>query len=37
VKALRRQKSNARRGYDASMVDVLYPATDADILDVAIF
>jgi len=37
VKALREYKSNARRGYDASMADVLYPVTDADILDLAHF
>jgi cytochrome c553 len=29
--------SNARRGYDASMADVMYPVTDADILDLAHF
>jgi cytochrome c553 len=37
VKALREYKSNARRGYDASMADVMYPVTDADILDLAYF
>jgi cytochrome c553 len=37
VKALREYKSNARRGYDASMADVMYPLTDADILDLAYF
>ena len=37
VKALREYKSNARRGYDAAMADVLYPLTDADILDLAHF
>jgi cytochrome c553 len=37
VKALREYKSNARRGYDASMADVLYAVTDADILDLAHF
>jgi cytochrome c553 len=37
VKALREYKSNARRGYDASMADVMYPVTDADILDLAHF
>jgi cytochrome c553 len=37
VKALREYKSNARRGYDASMADVMYPVTDADILDRAHF
>ena len=35
VKALREYKSNVRRAYDASMADVLYPLTDADILDLA--
>ena len=37
VKALREYKSNTRRGYDASMADVMYPVTDADILDLAHF
>jgi cytochrome c553 len=37
IKALREYKSNARRGYDASMADVMYPVTDADILDLAHF
>ena len=37
VKALREYKSNARRGYDAFMAEVLYPVTDADILDLAHF
>jgi cytochrome c553 len=37
VKALREYKSNARRGYDASMADVLYAVTEADILDLAHF
>jgi len=37
VKALRGYKSYARRGYDASMADVMYPVTDADILDLAHF
>jgi cytochrome c553 len=37
VKALREYKSNARRGYDASMADVMYPVADADILDLAHF
>jgi cytochrome c553 len=37
VKALREYKSNARRGYDASMADVMFPVTDADILDLAHF
>ncbi len=37
VKALRDYKSDARRGYDASMADVLYPLNDAQILDLAYF
>jgi cytochrome c553 len=37
VKALREYKSNARRGYDAAMADVMVPVTDADILDLAHF
>jgi cytochrome c553 len=37
VKALRDYKSNARRGYDAAMADVLYAVSDADILDLAHF
>jgi cytochrome c553 len=37
VKALREYKSNTRRGYDASMADVMYPVTDADILDLSHF
>ena len=37
VKALREYKSNARRAYDFSMADVMYPVTDADILDLAHF
>jgi cytochrome c553 len=37
VKALREYKSNTRRGYDASMADVMYPVTDTDILDLAHF
>lgn len=37
VKALREYKSNARRGYDAFMAEVMYPVTDADILDLAHF
>ena len=37
VKALREYKSNARRGYDAAMADVLYPLTDQDLLDLAHF
>jgi cytochrome c553 len=35
VKALREYKNNTRRGYDAAMADVMYPLTDADILDLA--
>ena len=37
VKAMREYKSNERRGYDASMADVMYPVTDADIFDLAHF
>jgi cytochrome c553 len=37
VKALREYKGNARRAYDASMADVVYALTDADILDLAHF
>ena len=37
VKALREYKSNTRRGYDASMADVLYPISDEQILDLAYF
>ena len=37
VKTLREYKSNTRRGYDASMADVMYSVTDADILDLAHF
>jgi cytochrome c553 len=37
VKAMREYKSNARRGYDASMADVLYAVTYAAILDLAHF
>jgi cytochrome c553 len=37
VKALREYKSNTRRGYDASMADVLYGITDEQILDLAHF
>ena len=37
VKALREFKNNTRRGYDASMADVLYPLTDEQILDLAYF
>jgi cytochrome c553 len=37
VKALREYKNNTRRAYDAAMADVMYPVTDADILDLAHF
>ena len=37
VKALREYKNNTRRGYDASMADVLYPISDEQILDLAYF
>ena len=37
VKTLREYKSNTRRGYDASMSDVMHPITDQDILDMAHF
>jgi|SRR5215831_10885889 cytochrome c553 len=37
VKTLREYKSNTRRGYDASMADVLYPISDEQILDLAYF
>src|SRR5205085_1198211 len=37
VKTLREYKSNTRRGYDASMADVLYTITDAQLLDLAHF
>jgi cytochrome c553 len=37
VKALREFKNNTRRGYDASMADVLYPISDEQILDLAYF
>jgi len=37
VKALREYKSNTRRGYDASMADVMYPISDDQILDLAHF
>src|SRR5215470_12598227 len=33
VKALREYKNNTRRGYDASMADVLYPVSDEQIAD----
>jgi cytochrome c553 len=35
VKTLREYKANTRRGYDASMSDVMHPITDQDILDMA--
>ena len=37
VKALREYKDNTRRGYDASMADVLYLVSDEEILDLAYF
>ena len=37
VKAMREYKSNTRRGYDASMADVLYPISDEQIRDLAYF
>jgi cytochrome c553 len=37
VKALRDYKGNTRRGYDASMADVLYDVSDPEILDLAYF
>ena len=37
AKALQEYKYNARRGYDASMADVLYPISDEQILDLAYF
>jgi cytochrome c553 len=37
VKAMREYKDNLRRGYDASMADVLYPISDEQILDLAYF
>jgi cytochrome c553 len=37
AKAMREYKSNARRGYDASMADVLYGVSDEQILDLAYF
>jgi cytochrome c553 len=35
VKTLREYKANTRRGYDASMSDVMHPITDQDILDMS--
>jgi cytochrome c553 len=37
VKALREYKNNSRRGYDASMADVLYLISDEQIADLAYF
>jgi cytochrome c553 len=37
VKALGDYKNNTRRGYDASMADVLYPITDEQLKDLAYF
>jgi cytochrome c553 len=37
VKALREYKNNTRRGYDASMADVLFPVSDEQLLDLAYF
>jgi cytochrome c553 len=37
VKAMREYKNNTRRGYDASMADVLYPISDEQISDLAYF
>ena len=37
AKSLRDYKSNARRGYDASMADVIYPLNEAQLLDLAYF
>jgi len=37
TKALREYKNNTRRGYDASMADVLYPISDEQIGDLAYF
>jgi len=37
VRALREYKSNTRRGYDASMADVLYAIGDEQTLDLAYF
>ena len=37
VKALRDFKNNTRRGYDASMADVLYSISDEQILDLAYY
>ena len=37
VKALREYKNNTRRGYDASMADVLFPISDEQLPDLAYF
>jgi cytochrome c553 len=37
AKSLKEYKYNTRRGYDASMADVLYPISDEQILDLAYF
>jgi cytochrome c553 len=37
VKTMREYKENVRPGYDASMAEVLQPASDPDILDLAYF
>ena len=37
VKALHEYKNNTRRGYDASMADVLYSVSDEQIRDLAYF
>ena len=37
ARAMREYKNNTRRGYDASMADVLYPISDEQILDLAYF
>jgi cytochrome c553 len=37
AKAMREYKNNTRRGYDASMADVLFLISDEQILDIAYF
>ena len=37
AKTLREYKNNIRRGYDASMADVLYSVSDEQLLDLAYF
>jgi cytochrome c553 len=37
VKTMREYKSNTRRGYDASMAEVLQPITDAQIVELAYY